>query len=256
MLHKKQGFYKNITNQNEKNIIMNPSSLLTVQSQPGPGLRASKWLTCPVLLDIPEMQKLLDDLGVFWMFPLGGLIPIDQEQITKKEFIEVYSSYVSALKEGNRPNEDLFRRCFTSAWTVAVDHLYAVRVADGKEIIKIDKPIVQLQHHTCEYSTDDKKFRSMVFGVESMTWGIQFSYPQLYQDKQLDTHQVDESPRFPNTAFFRALQRWMRQHTIPTPFIVEGKRVNVPIRLGKQCLDWINNHPQLAQRGLSVKMKI
>jgi hypothetical protein len=48
------------------------------------------------------------------------------------------------------------------------------------------------------------------------------------------------------------MQQWVRSHTIATPFEVEGKKVNVPIRLGKECLSRINSHPQLQAKGLRV----
>ena len=104
-----------------------------------------------------------------------------------------------------------------------------------------------------DYSEHDGKFRPMVFGLDSVTWGLQFSYPQLFMDgRTKEAFAVVESEEFPNTALFHQLQRWMRQNTLPTPFLVDGKRVNSPIRLGKACLPWINRHPQLAPKHLQV----
>jgi hypothetical protein len=64
---------------------------------------------------------------------------------------------------------------------------------------------------------------------------------------------VKETPSFPNTVLFHQIQRWMRGATIPTPFLVDGKGVNVPLRLGKRCLSWINTHAQLKAKGIRVK---
>lgn len=231
---------------------MTKNQILSTRSQAGTALRASKWLTAHVLLDVQEMAQLIAEMEPFWIFPLGGVIKKEQEEISKAEFLNAYGIYIEALKSGVKPEESLFKRVFTSAWTVALDHLYAVPVSEESELIKLDKPVVQLQHHTCDYSADDGKFRSMVFGEGSLTWGIQFAYPQLFQDKDHETHQVDESPAFRNTAFFKRIQRWIRHNTAPTPFLVDGKQLNVPIRLGKSCFAWINRHPQLAQKGLRV----
>jgi hypothetical protein len=63
---------------------------------------------------------------------------------------------------------------------------------------------------------------------------------------------VRETPQFPNTTLFKRLQQWVRSHTIATPFEVEGKKINVPIRIGKRCLNWIHVHPQLRAKGIRV----
>jgi hypothetical protein len=235
---------------------MNKSDRLLIKTESIPPLRASKWLTSHVLLDESEMEKLLNDLGEIWMFPLGGVIPLDRESISHSEFLEVYKGYVSALKQGVLPTEQLFRRCLTSAWTCSPTSLYSVPLPDGfNELIKIEKPVIQLQHHTLDYSLSDDKFRSMVFGPQTISWGIQFSYPQLYQDRSMETFHVVESEEFPDTLLFKTLQRWIRAHTSPTPFLIGEKKVNSSIRLGKACFEWINRHPQLANKGLRVETK-
>jgi hypothetical protein len=93
----------------------------------------------------------------------------------------------------------------------------------------------------------------MVFGINSISWGIQFSYPQLYQDENCQIQVVKPGPEFPNTVLFQKMQRWIRQHTIPTPFLTPYQRINAPIRMGRQVLNWINNHPQLKAKNLSIK---
>lgn len=228
-------------------------TLLPVKPAVEPPIQASKWLTCPVLLDVDEMYALLDSLGDFWIFPISGILPKGQSETSKAQFIEEYRSYIEPLKNGRLPDEKLFRTTFSSAFTASLEALYIVYLSEKEQLIKIGKPVIQLQHHKFTFSHIDGKFRSMVYGANSIFWGLQFSYPQLYQDARiLEVKQVIDSAEFPNTALFKTLQRWVRHNTIPTPFLADGKQVNVPIRLGKQCLPWINNHPQLASSGLSV----
>jgi hypothetical protein len=114
-------------------------------------------------------------------------------------------------------------------------------------------PIIQLQAHTLFYSQLDGQVRSMVRGEGEIHWGIQFSYPQIYQNAQTgQIEKIEDNEKFPNTALFRRLQRWVRDHTRATPLEVGGKRVNLPARLGKQCFSWINRHPQLLAAGIRV----
>ncbi len=228
-------------------------SLLTVRNKIGLSLQASKWLKCPLLIDVDEMRALLNALGNFWIFLISGVIDAGKELLSQVEFLDCYQCYIESLKQGKLLDDERRRFYFSSVFTVTTEALYALPVSDQRLLVKVDKPVVQLQSHQFTYSAVDGKFRSMVFGTDHISWGIQFSYPQLYQDSLMQVRQVREGSEFPNTTLFHSLQRWMRQYTVATPFWVNHRRTNVPIRLGKNCFEWINNHPQLISKNLQVK---
>lgn len=226
--------------------------ILRVQQTIGTPLQASKWLKYPILIDGEEMEALFKTLGDFWIFLTSQMAKPGQGILPKETFLTLYHQYVDQLKAGINPDLPLFRAPFSSVLSVTGDALYAVQLSDSEQLIKICKPVIQMQPHHFDYSPLDGKFRSMVWGPQSLSWGIQFSYPQIYQDEKMQVRQIDESSDCPNTALFRLLQKWIRYHTIATPFLVDGRRVNVPIRLGKNCLKWINRHPQLSLRALKI----
>lgn len=221
-----------------------------------PSLQVSKWLKVPALLDDEEMSRLIHSLGEFVITVTGSVTPQGKGFIGHEAFLEGYQAYIAALQGGQRPNEGNFRRIIPCVWTADLSALYAVPLAEGKQVIRACSPVIQLQHHRFDYSPIDGKFRSMVLGQDTIVWGVQFSYPQLYENPA--THeivQLNEEEAYPNTALFRKLQRWIRHETIPVPFQVEGKQIiNVPIRLGKKCVEWIHRHPQLSARHLEVKV--
>lgn len=213
-------------------------------------MEASKWLQVQALLDSDEMTDLLEALGSFQMYKIGTVLQ-PEEEFDKNKFLQTYHQYISTLKEGKIPQESTYRSDFTSVISVSPDCVEIIPVDGGKKIIRVIKPTVQIQVHRLGYSVVEEKFRPMVKGKESITWGVQFSYPQLFQESQ-EVFKVDDSELFPNTRLFHILQKWMRQHTIPTPFLVDGKKMNVPIRLGKNCFSWINRHPQLNEKNITV----
>jgi hypothetical protein len=216
-------------------------------------MQVSKWLEVQALIDAEEMEALFEALGDFSIYLAGALTPLGEGIVTKPQFLSVYKKYVDGLKIGQLPHEEEYRSLFSSVFSVNSECLYAIPFDNGKQLIRLLKPAVQLQAHSMDYTVSDGKFRPMVFGVDSILWGIQFSYPQLYLDPTTkEVLQVRENVFFPNSALFHALQKWMRHNTIPTPFLVEDKKINVPMRLGKQCLRWIQNHPQLAIKNLRV----
>lgn len=217
-------------------------------------LQASKWLSTQVLIDADEMNALWHSLGNFYLYSTGSIVNKGEEGYSREEFLNFYREYISSLQRGVVPDESIYRRPFSCVLTETPEALYAIPVEGGRQLIRISKPIIQLQAHRMDYSKADGKFRSMTFGGDSISWGIQFSYPQLYQDgKTKEIHKVDSGEHCPNTSLFRNLQLWVRNNTIPTQFVLDGKKMAIPVRIGKQCLSWINQHPQLAKKGLSVE---
>lgn len=225
---------------------------LQVRAQLSPPMQVSKWLKVPLLLDIHEMEALFDFLGDFYIIQTSGLMPIGSEIISKDAFLDCYFHYVHSLKQGLIPTDKRLNTFFSAIFTVDINALYTVQVKESKQMVGIEKPVIQLQNHRF-ICGQDKKFHSMVFGPNSIYWGIQFSYPQLFQNIQLEVSKVNDQEDFPNTKFFKSMQKWVREYTSATPFSINQEpSINVPLRLGKDCFKWINSHPQLRAANLEV----
>ena len=226
-------------------IPMRVSSLKTE----GP-LRVSKWLDLPLLVDEEEMRSLLNVLGSVTFAVTDRVVARRESVVDGAAFFDLYCAYVAELRAGKQPSRsDGFHLAATSCNAA----LYEIPLEEGRCILKCCRPVIRVQPHRLSYSEVDGKFRSMVFGADALSWGIQFSYPQLFQDPR--THRVekiDTGLNFPDTALFKRLQLWARAHTAPSPFCVGGRQFVSPARLGKRCFSWIAQHPQLVQRGWTI----
>lgn len=220
-------------------------------------LQVSKWLKFQVLLDIDEMHDLLSCLGEAQFVCVAEPVKLNDAVISSSLFEEKYAIYVNHLKQGEVPVVNAFRRYFSSAMTSNLDPFYAIVAGPEKYLIKPIQPVIQLQGHSFFYSERDGKFHPMVLSEESVTWGLQFSYPTLFQDlKTRKINKVSDIPHFPNNVLFSKLSKWMRNATLPTPFEVGGVRTNSPIRIGKKSLAWIKSHPQLKLKGIAISSNI
>lgn len=216
-------------------------------------IQVSKALKIRVLLDEKEMEDLVFNIGDFEIYDVSRVVGEDHGFIDKRVFLRGYSQFVEALRTGKFPDESLVKHLFSSVFTMKRELLYAMKVGEKKFLIKALRPIIQLQTHHLLYSELDGKFHSIAQGKETIAWGLQFSYPQIFQDpKSKSFSKVTSTPDFPNTALFLALQQWMRQNTLPTPFMVQGKKINLPVRLGKRCFSWIERHPCLIEKGFQI----
>lgn len=226
---------------------------LRIGSPDETSLQASKWIKNPTLLEVEEMKMLFDALGPFHLFLCSGVIEQGKEEVSQADFLRHYAAYIDSLKEGRLPDPSSYRRWFSIILTGSAEAVYITPLEGNRGLVRIGKPIIQVQAHDITYSPVDGKFRSLVFGADSIPWGIQFSYPLLYRDEAtMQIEQTRQSAELPNTELFHILQRWMRAHTIPTTFEVEGVVQAVPIRIGRQCLSWINQHIKLKEKGIRV----
>src|SRR5581483_1698951 len=217
-------------------------------------LQVSKWLKFQVLLDAEEMNDLLSYLGSAQFVCVAEPVTAEDAVLSSKRFGEKYAAYVELLKQGKVPPASDFRRCFSSAMTTNLSTFYAISIGSDKFLIKPIQPVIQLQAHSFFYSERDAKFHPMVFSAESVSWGLQFSYPQLFQDlKTHQIHKVSTLADFPNNLLFSKLSKWMRNATLATPFVVNGVRTNAPIRIGKKSIAWSKMHPQLQSKGIEVR---
>jgi hypothetical protein len=226
-------------------------SLIRLAPKQAPVFLASKWLHLDLLVE--SLDSLFDSMPSFFHFSTLGVQLRGANAIQRGDFAHCWQTYINDLKNGKIPQDPSLRFYCTSVLTTTLDAVRALDIADDKEIIIPYEPVVQMQLHRFSYSSLDSKFHSMAFGQNSISWGVRLSYPQLFQYPQ--TRQVEEAldeTRFANATLFLACRQWMREHTRPTPFEFQGVRTNVPMRIGKECLTWINNHPELALRGLSV----
>lgn len=202
-------------------------------------MEASKWLDLQLLISATEMQQLFHEVAPFQIYLTGRVLP--QPQISPEEFLEAYAHYCQAIIEGEDPQASPLFSCI---WTLSSDVLKVIKVDESRQLVQLQRPAVQLQPHAMAYSQYDGKFHSMSYGKGSILWGLQFSYPQLFLEPETgDIRKVDSE--FPNTLLFRKIQRWVRAETIPTPMQTPTGFINLSVRLGKQCLSWINQHSQL-----------
>lgn len=235
---------------------LNSSPIRVSSLQQEGELKVSRWLKHQVLLNDGEMSDLLLHLG-----PLSACIvsePVSAHEMVMdgQYFLDKYREYSSLLQEGKIPDSRSFRKYFSMIWTKSTDVLYAMPVTGDRYLVKAIRPVIQLQMHHFYYSRVDRKYHSMVLGPNSISWGIQFSYPQLYQDPRDHSYaKVVDSDMFPNTRSFLALAKWMRANTVPACFVIDDQKTFVPMRLGKKCTKWIHRHPQLIANNIKIDIK-
>lgn len=218
-------------------------------------LQSSKWLKVQVLLEKEELRAVFEELSPCSLFQAGSILAEGQDgRVSTEQLLQVYGTVVDALKRGDGIEESFYRQLLSSILTSEPQAIEASIVAENKRLLSFSRPVIQLQAHRIGYSVEENVFRSMVFGPDTIFWGLQFSYPQISYNPTTDEWMdLNDAAAYPNTVLFRKLQKAIRALSIPTPFVVSGQLQNVPIRIGKNCFSWINRHPQLIKWGITVQ---
>ncbi|MFA6915592.1 MAG: hypothetical protein WC222_04285 [Parachlamydiales bacterium] len=221
--------------------------------QQKPVLQASKWTALQVLLAPEEFNSLLEHLTQPSLYLCGSLWQKDEFANHSVLFSQAYNDYIVALSQGEQPDLAKCRTFFSACLSTDDDSVYLQDVQKGEFLLRPNHPLIQIQHHTMSYSPYDNKMHSMVFGKEAITWGVQLSYPQMYIESGTGrVCQTTEEDNPPNYSLFKTLQRWIRHNTLPTSFQTGEHTVRSSLRLGKECLPWINNHCQLKAQNIQV----
>ena len=212
---------------------------------------ASKWLKQQVLLDIEEMRQLFKELAPFRLFNVSEVTSFKELERSPSHFLEIYYNYTHSIKNALPFTNTSFQRYFSPGMTLQEEDLYALEIAPDRYMAKPIKPLIQLQAHRFLPSLSSKLPLSMVMSPQSISWGIQFSYPQLLHD---GVRGFKMSKNEGNGILFSKLTSWLRVHTLPTSFLWKEKTLATSFRLGKKCRAWINNHPELQREKISVKI--
>ncbi len=207
--------------------------------------QGAKWLKFQVLCEERELRELFSTLAPFSLFPLTGLC--DGKPIAEEVFLETYGAWVNLLRKGIVPPERAVRTFLAAALSPDLEALWLQEVPNKGYLVRVAKPLLQMQSAWFSYSSSDGQFRPMTLGAGAIFWGLQFSYPQVYQEAK--TGEIKEIGKNP---FFAKLRPWIRQWTRPVPFVVEGRRMNSSLRLGNHCFSWIHHHPQLKEQNIQV----
>jgi hypothetical protein len=208
--------------------------------------QAAKWVKIQALVDEEELSHLLRSLEPFAIYPLAGSLAIEDFPMPKEAYLSAYRGWIEGLKKGNIPTD--FGCLNATMWARSSDSLWLQEFPGKRYAARPREPFLQVQVHQMGYSLVDKVFRSMSLTQDSIFWGLQFSFPQVFEHPEKGFLETDLT----NADLFQIVRKWSRNYTIATPMKGEEGRENLPIRLGKNCFSWINRHPGLVAKGLSV----
>lgn len=209
--------------------------------------QAAKWIKIQALVDADELARLMTELGTFAIYPLSGTLPLEAFPMPKEAYLAQYREWIEGLKNGKLPAN--FGPFNASMWARSPESLWLHEFPGHRFAARPREPFLQVQVHHMGFSFVDKVFRPMSLTQDSIFWGLQFSFPQVFEHP---VKGIIEASDLPNADMFQIVRKWSRECTIATPMLVDNVRDNLPIRIGKNCFSWVNRHQALVSKGLSV----
>lgn len=209
---------------------------------------ASKWVKLPIFSSAKEMALLFSKLTAAALFPIGRVLSSDQITISSENFLKTYESLLKTLFEEKKL---LKESILPLAIANQLNDFELIKVNKTKHILRIIRPVIQLKWHFFRFSPIDQSFRSNVFCQDSIFWGVEFSYPQLYQD--FETKKIIQiNSDYPNLSLWKIIRKWCRDISLATPIHIGNKQMNLTMRLGKDLFPIINEHPDFKNREFKV----
>lgn len=232
---------------------MNPNPSIPLHSEDTKiSNRLSKWISVDVLLDIEEMSDLIQQLDPFFLISPQNANPQTPYLLSSSEFLLAYQGYIGSLQRGKITEIQEQKKFFYLMMMPHLSGVYLKPITQEKKALIFKSPYIEIKPITLIVSPIDHSIRPMPGLSQGVLWGMRFSCPQIVQ--QIESHEVEtiSFQEHPLGKMFKSLREWIRHHTRPTPFIIHSKKINLPIRLGKNCSKWIHQHPQFDQYQLKV----
>lgn len=195
-----------------------------------PLLEASRFQEILTLLEVEEIEQLLASMPHCDMFPIGRVITGEVPS-----FLSRYKEYLAALKAG----QILWIR---EAYAMSTTPLCPTVVGKGYLLSRVT-PTIEIRFAHFFYQREREIFLPFAGGDKKISWGIAWRFPTLYRHRE--TQQIIKTLGLPEAVIFKELQRWLRHHSRPVSFLIDGKMRIAPFRLGHKCVPWIHHHPQL-----------
>ena len=190
-----------------------------------------------------EFQSFLKQLGTCFFVPATGVMTKNSWNISVEDLIVRYREYLSSLRQKEQLPSQEMRHFFSLFLSSSLDDFYAISLPQERFVIKTRKPVVHLQLYHCFVSRVNGEILPMVLHPDSFSFGLQFSYPQIYEDPK--THEFFKAmleKKLHNTELFKKIVFWIRQNTKPASLCIGGKKVYAPFRLGKTAEDPMSYH--------------
>ncbi len=207
--------------------------------------RCAKWVSHTVLFSLSGLQELLTAINPYFLLPMAEPVAKERWCISQETLLEQYKRYLEEIKSSAALPAIAMRRFFSLTLTSSLEDVYAVSLAKERIFIKPRRPVIQIQLYRC-YLSPAGEFHPMILHPDSFSWGLQFSYPQIYEDPH--THQFFKvllESEFNNTRTFKSIVSWIRTHTKPVPLSVKEKVLHAPFRIEKK-----SENPLLCHLGL------
>jgi hypothetical protein len=174
-----------------------------------------------------------------------GEILTSLTSLSKESFSKEYEEYLKSLET------DSSSKISPLLMTYDEKDVYGLEVGKEKYLIYPRYPVIQVREHQFTMTIDDR-IQPMVFGKDSIRWGLIFSYPQIFYDPvEKKIKQVLKESTSLNTEGFKKIQRWVRDYTKPVPFVIKGKKTNATFRVGKNS-SRISHHRDLEKYQIGV----
>ena len=179
---------------------------------PNNSYQASKYTSHSMLLDEEELDAMLPH----------GIYMIMGKLLTNPEISR--SDLLVSMKEG---------RIDTVGFAFTNDHYDLFEVKERGCIARPKLPVIEIKQF-CFSLNSNGNFLEGVFGKDSIDFGVTFSYPTLFMDK--DKNIINTRKYFQESDAFKQIREFKRKHTKPASFYFRGNEIKGSFRIGKKAL--------------------
>lgn len=207
-----------------------------------------------MLLDPSTLEQIFSHLSPVYFVNLSVTNSEQELLFSKERVLAFYSDYIEQIKAGKEVDHLAVKKKLSLHMTKEPSSCYKMGL-DGRDVyfVKEREPGIRVMLHQFAWDLENKETHSNVHGKGGISWGLEFSYPQIFGSSLGgDVIYLAKEKQRANTLLFTELKRLVRRFSKPVAFLLDGQRVQTTLRIDDGAKAWVGAHQGMKDHGIEV----
>jgi hypothetical protein len=194
-------------------------------------------------MNIEEWAHFFHDFPQLHLFRVASVVAKGKEEMEISEFLSIMTKFITEIESRSDIDIDPYRIPFSCALSPTISDFSVMHLPGERVLVKPREPVIQLRPLSLSMSPEGA-LQTKSWGKDNIFWGIQLSYPQIFQDPQ--TKEIVQAlADHPNGKLFKEILKWFRLHTKPVSLAKRGKSLAFSLKVGAKSVYLLAKHEQI-----------
>ncbi len=209
---------------------------------------ASRWVSVGLLMSAEEWKTFFQAFPRLRLYKVAAVVMEGAEELPFEEFYSLVESFATEIQTKLDMDLSSYRIPFSCALSESKESFTIQALPSQRVLLKPKEPVIQLRPLSFSISSEGK-IQTKSWGKNHICWGIQMSYPQLFQDPATQNI-IQALSEHPHGVLFKKVLHWIRHHTKSVFLKGQEKSAAFSLKVGKESVYLLSKHEQCRKNGV------